>query len=85
MTVVTVTVVTVTVKIVIEVIVIVVIVMVVIVTIFSKNNFNILTTEEIFEGQRFAILAMFYSNAWFFTTTGVCKLIFKFKFVPSVL
>ena len=27
---------------------------------FSKNNFNILTTEEIFEGQRFAILAMFF-------------------------
>ena len=42
------------------VIVTVVIVTVVIVTIFSKNNFNILTTEEIFEGQRFAILAMFY-------------------------
>ena len=30
--------------------------------IFSKNNFNILTTEEIFEGQRFAILAMFSSS-----------------------
>ena len=69
-TVVTVTVVTVTVVIVIvviatvvilmEVIVIIIIVMVVIVTIFSKNNFNILTTEEIFEGQRFAILAMFF-------------------------
>ena len=69
MTVVTVTVVTVTVVIVIvviatvviviEVIVIVVIVIVVIVTIFSKNNFNIFTIEEIFEGQRFAILAMF--------------------------
>ena len=55
MTVVTVTVVTVTVKIVIEVIVIEEIVMVVIVTIFSKNNFNISTTEEIFEGQRFAM------------------------------
>ena len=26
---------------------------------FIKNNFYILTTEEIFEGQRFAILAMF--------------------------
>ena len=38
----------------------VVIVTVVIVNIFSKNNFNILTTEENFEGQRFAILAMFY-------------------------
>ena len=25
----------------------------------SKHNFNILTTEENFEGQRFAILAMF--------------------------
>ena len=37
----------------------VVIVTVVTVKIFSKNNFNILTTEENFEGQRFAILAMF--------------------------
>ena len=27
--------------------------------IFSKNNFNILTTKEIFEGQRFAIIAIF--------------------------
>ena len=47
------------------VIVIVVIVTVVIVTVvtvnfFSKNNFNILTTKENFEGQRFAILAMFF-------------------------
>ena len=33
---------------------------VVIVNIFSKNNFHILTTEENFEGQRFAILAMFF-------------------------
>ena len=40
-------------------IVIVVIVTVVIVKNFSKNNYNILTTEENFEGQRFAILAMF--------------------------
>ena len=30
-----------------------------IVNIFSKINFNILTTEDNFEGQRFAILAMF--------------------------
>ena len=38
---------------------------VVIVFFFSKNNFNILTTEENFEGQRFAILAMFlYSLCW---------------------
>ena len=28
---------------------------------FSENNLNILTTEEIFEGQRFAILAMFFA------------------------
>ena len=41
------------------VIVTVVIVTVVMVNSFSKNNFNILTTEENFEGQRFAILAMF--------------------------
>ena len=40
----------------------VVIVTVVIETIFSKNNCNILTTEEIFEGQCFAILAMFFFN-----------------------
>ena len=38
----------------------VVIVTVVIVNIFSKKNFNILTTEDNFEGQRFAILAMFF-------------------------
>ena len=36
-----------------------VIVTVEIVIFFSKNNFNILITEENFEGQRFAILAMF--------------------------
>jgi len=30
------------------------------VNIFSKNNLNILTTEENFKGQRFAILAMFF-------------------------
>ena len=41
------------------VIVTVVIVTVVIVNLFSKNNFNILTTKEIFEGQRFAILEIF--------------------------
>ena len=41
------------------VIVTVVIVTVVIMIFFCKNNFNILTTEENFEGQRFAILAMF--------------------------
>ena len=29
---------------------------------FSKNNFNTLTTDEMFEGQRFAILAMFITN-----------------------
>ena len=44
------------------VIVTVVLVTVVIVKLFSKNNFNILTTEENFEGQRFAILAMFFSE-----------------------
>jgi len=33
---------------------------------FSKNNFNILTTKEIFEGQRFAILAMFSADFCFF-------------------
>ena len=38
----------------------VVIVTVVIVKFFSKNNLNKLTTEENFEGQRFAILAMFF-------------------------
>ena len=54
------TVVIVTVVIVTVVIVTVLIVTVVIVTIFSKNNFNILTTEDNFEGQRFAILAMFF-------------------------
>ena len=48
-----------TVVIVTVVIVTVVIVTVVIVKFFSKNNFDILTTEENFEGQRFAILAMF--------------------------
>ena len=42
------------------VIVTVVIVTVVIMNFFSKNNFDILTTEENFEGQRFAILAMFF-------------------------
>ena len=42
------------------VIVILVIVIGVIMNIFSKNNLNILTTEENFEGQRFAILAMFF-------------------------
>ena len=49
----------VTVAIVTVVIAIVVIVTVVIVKVFSKNYFYILTTEENFEGQRFAILAMF--------------------------
>ena len=52
----------VTVVIVTEVIVTVVIVTVVIVNLFSKNNFNILTSEENFKGQRFAILAMFFLN-----------------------
>ena len=61
-TVIIMTVVIVTVVMVTVVIVAVVIVTVVIVTIFSKNNFNIMTTEEIFEGQRFAILAMFFSR-----------------------
>ena len=64
MTVVIVTVAIVTVAIETVVIVKVVIVTVVIVTVVivkknSKNNFNILTPEENFEGQRFAILAMF--------------------------
>ena len=54
------TVVIVTLVIVTVVIVTVVIVTVVIVNFFSKNNFNKLTTEEIFEGQRLAILAMFF-------------------------
>ena len=40
---------------------------------FSKNNFNILTTEVIFEGQRFAILAMFFQ-----TTPAVLT-----RFVPN--
>ena len=44
------------------VIVTVVRVTVVIVNIFSKNYFYILTTEENFEGQRFAILAMFFDG-----------------------
>ena len=52
----------VTVVIVTVVIVTVVIVTVVIVNNFSKNNLNILTTEENFDGQRFAILAMFYNE-----------------------
>ena len=55
-----VTVVIVAVVIVTVVIVTVVIMTVVIVKFFSKNNFNILSTEENFEGQRFAILAMFF-------------------------
>ena len=38
----------------------VVIVTVVIVKFFSKKNLNILTTKENFEGQRFAILAIFF-------------------------
>ena len=58
-TVVIVTVVIVTLVIVTVVIVTVVRVTVVIVKVFSKNYFYILTTEENFEGQRFAILAMF--------------------------
>ena len=29
---------------------------------FIKNNFNMLTTKEIFKGQRFAILAMFLTD-----------------------
>ena len=37
---------------------------------FSKNNFNILTTEENFEGQRFAILAMFLLDLWDFLISG---------------
>ena len=32
-----------------------------------KNNFNILTTEDILKGQRFAILAMFFFLLWFQT------------------
>ena len=44
---------------VVKVTVVIVTVVTVTVTIFIKNNFNILTTEEIFEGQHFAILAMF--------------------------
>ena len=31
-------------------------------TVVIVNNFNTLTTDETFEGQRFAILAMFYSS-----------------------
>ena len=58
-TVVIVTVAMVTVAIVTVIIAIVVIVTVVVVKIFSKNNFNILTTEDTFKGQRFAILAEF--------------------------
>ena len=51
-----------TVVIVTVVIVTVVIVTVVIVTFFIKSNFDILTTAENFEGQRFAILAMFFNS-----------------------
>ena len=67
-TLVIVTVVIVAVAIVTVVIVTVVIATVVIVRIFSKNNFNVLTIRETFEGQRFAILAMFFivsvSQVW---------------------
>ena len=55
MTVVIVTVAIVTVAIVTE-----VIVTIVIVTYFRKKQFDALTTEEMFKGQRFAILAMFF-------------------------
>ena len=60
LTVVIVTVAIVTIVIVTVVIVTVVIVAVAIVIFFSKNKFNILTTEENFEVQRFAILMMFF-------------------------
>ena len=58
-TLVIVTVVIVAVVIVTVVVVTVVIATVVIEKVFSKNNLNILTTKEIFKGQRFAILTMF--------------------------
>ena len=45
---------------------------VVIVTIFSKNNLNILTTEDNFEGQRFAILAMFRSHSPPWVKSPIC-------------
>ena len=58
-TVVIVTVVMVTIVIVTVVIVTIVIVTAVIVTKLSKKQLDTLTTNEVFEGQRFAILAMF--------------------------
>ena len=49
--------------------------------IFSKNNLNILTTEVIFKGQRFAILAMFFVEShnlsmwqWLQTYLKVCNM-----------
>ena len=67
MTVVIVTVVIVTV-------VIVTVVTVVIVTYLSKNNLTHSTTEAMFEGQRFAILAMFSSQSRYFTCYFLYKL-----------
>ena len=48
----------------------------------GKNNFNTLPTDEMFEGQCFAILAMFYCNTSFQNPVFFQPPHFRLLYVP---